>query len=182
MKKHNLQKLLLLFFAVSLFANENDTPELSFSDTVSDPLLLSLQDSHFLSHGANAKIASKTKIDAWAFAYQKLSRVQIPFGVTEIGEGAFRDTGLTSLSLPDTLLIIDEEAFAGNSLEEVVIPESTIRIERGAFWGNELSKISIGNGTLFFRDSFTESFFDAFNAFGKRGGVYLFDGINWYLP
>ncbi|MBR6727264.1 MAG: leucine-rich repeat domain-containing protein, partial [Clostridia bacterium] len=62
-----------------------------------------------------------------------LSNVNIPVGVTKIGDYAFQNTALVSIDLPDGLLEIGKFAFAKTKLTEIVLPESLQIVQRGAF-------------------------------------------------
>ncbi len=61
--------------------------------------------------------------------------VDIPNGVTKIGDGAFYYCkGITSLNIPDSVTWIDEDAFSGNTdLTSVTLSNSVTRIDGGAF-------------------------------------------------
>lgn len=60
--------------------------------------------------------------------------MEIPEGITSIGDYAFAQTGITSVVLPSTLVTIDNRAFQGcNQLTEIVIPASVKTIGDNAF-------------------------------------------------
>ena len=63
--------------------------------------------------------------------------VEIPFGVTKIGEGAFEGcTGLTGVTIPSSVELIDERAFEGCiGLTGVTVPSSVEYVGERAFEG-----------------------------------------------
>lgn len=69
-----------------------------------------------------------------AFAHHEhIEEVAIPHGVTEVGDGAFRNCGrLRRAVFPDTLRAIGKEAFVDTSLERLDIPASLERIGENA--------------------------------------------------
>ena len=70
-----------------------------------------------------------------------LEEVDIPYGITEIGEGAFAGNELKTLELPGTLETIGERAFGRNKLKNLVIPKSVKKIDKGAFLHNDLETV-----------------------------------------
>jgi hypothetical protein len=74
---------------------------------------------------------------------EKYKEVQIPEGVTGIGEGAFSRNNLTSVVIPNSVTEIGIAAFLNNKLSSVVIPESVTEIGNGAFAGNQLTSVVI---------------------------------------
>lgn len=70
-----------------------------------------------------------------------LEEVDIPYGITEIGEGAFAGNDLKTLELPGTLETIGERAFGRNKLKNLVIPKSVKKIDKGAFLHNDLETV-----------------------------------------
>ena len=64
-----------------------------------------------------------------------LKDVEIPEGITKIGESCFNDKkGITSIKLPKTLSYIESFAFKNCiSLEKVIFTETDIKIQKGAF-------------------------------------------------
>lgn len=79
-----------------------------------------------------------TKIGDRAFyACSRLTSVTIPNGVTNIGYYAFEHcSNLTTIDIPDSVITINSDAFAYcNSLTSITIPSATTDIGRGAFKG-----------------------------------------------
>ena len=78
-----------------------------------------------------------------AFAYNKLTQVDIPDTVKYIWNSAFRSrdddtsTKITTLKLWNSVKIIDEHAFAYNRITTLNIPSSVERIEKWAFRDNK---------------------------------------------
>ena len=78
--------------------------------------------------------------------------LEIPAGVTEIGDYAFSSNALTSVALPDTLLKIGNCAFANGFVYDeqmgnrcVSVPDSVIEIGAGAFKDCFLQDIKLPN-------------------------------------
>lgn len=64
-----------------------------------------------------------------------LRSIEIPYGVTEIGDAAFHSCdGLESIEIPDSVVSIGDWAFAGcDGLKSIEIPDSVVSIGSGAF-------------------------------------------------
>lgn len=76
------------------------------------------------------------------------SIVEIPYGITEIGEEAFAYIRLQSVVIPDTVRIIGEEAFDNTWMKEVEIPEGVEVIEYAAFRNCSLTELVLPNSLL----------------------------------
>lgn len=82
-----------------------------------------------------------TKLGAGAFATNPtLEAISLPKGIKEIPAGAFGCSDaknwmekLTSINIPDGVTSIGDNAFAGNNFHEITIPESVKSIGRFAF-------------------------------------------------
>ena len=72
-----------------------------------------------------------------------LTSIEVPEGVTEIGENAFKECDMLSdVSLPSTLTTISSSAFfACMSLEEIDIPENVTSIGYAAFFNCPLTEV-----------------------------------------
>ncbi|MBQ8336594.1 MAG: leucine-rich repeat protein [Bacteroidaceae bacterium] len=87
-----------------------------------------------------------------AFYYcSNLSNVNIPDGVTIIGNEAFRCTGLTSIKIPNGVTHIGYDTFSGCiALKDVEIPNSVTSIGRFAFYNcSSLTSIEIPESVKF---------------------------------
>ena len=81
---------------------------------------------------------SNDVISSYAFSYcSGLTSLNLPAGITEIGDGAFRGcSGLTSLNLPAGITEIGEDAFMGcRGLTSLNLPAGITKIGEEAFWG-----------------------------------------------
>ena len=72
--------------------------------------------------------------------------VEIPHGVTSIGDEAFKDKLLTSVIIPNGVISIRSNAFNANTLTSVIIPDSVTTIGDSAFNTNTLTSVIIGSG------------------------------------
>ena len=78
----------------------------------------------------------------------KIKVITIDFGVTSIGDYAFRGcTSLTSITIPNSVTSIGGDAFYGcTSLTSITIPNSVTSIGGDAFYGcTSLTSVTIGN-------------------------------------
>ncbi len=91
-----------------------------------------------------------------SFKNSGLSRVEIPTGVTSIGNGAFTNcSNLTSIEIPTGVTSIGDNAFQDcSSLSSIEIPNSVTRIGNNAFSGcTNLSSITLPNNVTSIGDS-----------------------------
>ena len=103
--------------------------------------------------------------------------------VDAIGAGAFANNRLTSVVIPDSVTYIGMWAFGGNQLTSVDIPWSVTYIGPGAFANNPLTSITIPSG-VYIADGWSMgahgvSFLAFYEANGRQGGTYTFDGSAW---
>ncbi len=105
------------------------------------------------------------------------SSVEIPVGVTEIGDGAFYQcTNLTKVTIPDSVTTIDDDAFHScaaldtvimgegvttidsyafadcSNLTEITIPTSVTTISYSAFMGTGITEVTIPKGVTTIND------------------------------
>ena len=86
----------------------------------------------------------------------KTKKITIMYGVTSVGNIAFRDfSNLTNIVIPDSVTSIGERAFAGcSNLMNIMIPDNVTSIGTGAFWNcSNLVSITIPNGITSIKDS-----------------------------
>ncbi|MCX0356205.1 leucine-rich repeat domain-containing protein, partial [Clostridium perfringens] len=77
----------------------------------------------------------------------QLTNVEIPNGVTSIGDNAFFNNQLTSVKLPDSITSLN--GFTNNQLTSVEIPNGVISIGDNAFNTNKLTSIQIPNSVTY---------------------------------
>ena len=80
-----------------------------------------------------------------AFA-NSVTSVDIPAGVTRIGNSAFANNRLTNVNLPAGLTSIGSTAFVQNQLAGVEIPAGVTSISDGAFFINQLENVDLPAG------------------------------------
>lgn len=125
-----------------------------------------------------------TVIEAGAFMDTVITAVDIPFGITKIGDNAFTHCYyLTSLSIPNSVTYIGGGAFNQcTSIDEIVIPDSVTYLGESVFMNSHVKTIKIPSGI----DSIL-SFFSAYNGSlvtviiptsVKSIGVRAFDGCS----
>lgn len=74
--------------------------------------------------------------------HNSLTHVNLPEGLTEIGESAFEETALESIDLPESLTTLGKRAFnACDNITSVFIPKNVNSIGAAA-WGNTNSKLT----------------------------------------
>ena len=111
---------------------------------------------HAFERNGNLKFVTLSKnmkkIEAYDFSECGINSLEIPAGVTEIGDYAFSSNALTSVALPDTLLKIGNCAFANGFVYDeqmgnrcVSVPDSVIEIGAGAFKDCFLQDIKLPN-------------------------------------
>ena len=89
-----------------------------------------------------------TSIGNYAFNYlSQLKEINLPEGITRIGNGAFCDCGVANLELPDSLREIGKGAFEGAKLTSVTIPKNVTSIGSQAFYYcRKLKTVTISDG------------------------------------
>lgn len=79
--------------------------------------------------------SSVKKIGKGAFSYNRLSGVEIPDSVTEIGDEAFyRCNYLSEIILPDSVTVIGNKVFEQSRLDKAVLPKNINKIGDKAFF------------------------------------------------
>ncbi|MBQ8763555.1 MAG: leucine-rich repeat domain-containing protein [Clostridia bacterium] len=90
-----------------------------------------------------------------AFAYSKLTQINLPEGLTEIAEGTFRGCfELNEVNIPDSVTTIGENAFNSCLLNKFTLTENSSLKEIGyaAFCGTGLTEIIIPDGVTTIAD------------------------------
>ncbi|MDE7468479.1 MAG: leucine-rich repeat domain-containing protein, partial [Muribaculaceae bacterium] len=79
----------------------------------------------------------------------KLTEVELPENLKEIGEGAFKGcTGLTNVNIPDGVTTIEKSTFEGcENLVEVNLPETVTEIGANAFAYTAISSVNLDGVT-----------------------------------
>ena len=120
--------------------------ELYIPSHIGDLPITKIHRQAFRRGGASTRRASRT--------YLRLTYVHIPYGVRDIGRGAFAHNLLTEIVIPDSVTHIRSEAFSGNSLTELTIPDNVTHIGTRAFRYNPLTYVSIPSHTSVHRRAF----------------------------
>lgn len=75
-----------------------------------------------------------------AFAPYNVTSLDIPEGITKIGNGAFKyTTSLKSVSIPNSVTSIGDNAFGSSGITSVHLPNSVTHIGERAFYASQLS-------------------------------------------
>ena len=88
----------------------------------------------------------------WAAYSDIVTDLVIEYGVTSVGNSAFKDmAALRTVSFPDSLTLIDNSAFEGcTSVEEIEIPDSVTSPGRNTFRNcTSLQSVVIGDGATY---------------------------------
>lgn len=90
------------------------------------------------------------KIESYTFAHKKkLTNIQIPDGLEEIGMYSFSGSGLKSIEIPSSVKVIDHGAFHSSNLESFSMPKAddVVNIEEIAFlYCNALKSVILPEG------------------------------------
>lgn len=78
----------------------------------------------------------------------KTGVINIPKGITKIGESAFQSSKATYINIPGTVTILETSAFEYcNNITEITIPGSVYQISGASFWGcKNLKRVTISSG------------------------------------
>ena len=115
--------------------------------------------------------------------------VNIPIGVHEIDDNAFKDSDVTEIILPNTVRSIGTQAFKGSLLAKINLPAGITTISNSSFRNSKLTEITIPNSVAIIEG---EAFFGiselvtvTFGAGLKTIGAYAFAQtaiVNLRLP
>lgn len=72
-----------------------------------------------------------------------ISKIIVPYGITQIGNNAFESINARTIILPNTVSIIGDNAFLNSGLKEITIPSSVTKIGTCAFSGCRSVRIVI---------------------------------------
>ncbi|EDP94800.1 leucine-rich repeat protein [Kordia algicida OT-1] len=89
-----------------------------------------------------------TTIGDTAFRNRGLNSVVFPESIIAIGNEAFEQNNLTSVTIPVNVISIGFQAFINNSLTQLTFESGPETIGESAFRGNQLTSVSIPNGTV----------------------------------
>ncbi|MBP3401788.1 MAG: leucine-rich repeat protein [Clostridia bacterium] len=81
--------------------------------------------------------------EAAFYKCEVLSNIKLPDGITEISDGCFRSCKQISIELPNGLTKIGKRAFDGCFIEELIIPSSLAEIGADAFANGEVSSVYV---------------------------------------
>ena len=84
-----------------------------------------------------------TAIGEYAFYDKKVQRVSLPDSVTKIGDSAFSRSTLTGINFPERLQSIGNGAFQNTWITEANIPYGVTEIPSAVFFNSRLTKVTI---------------------------------------
>ena len=84
-----------------------------------------------------------TAIGEYAFYDKKVQRVSLPDSVTKIGDSAFSRSTLTGINFPEGLQSIGNGAFQNTWITEANIPYGVTEIPSAVFFNSRLTKVTI---------------------------------------
>ncbi|MDR5658819.1 leucine-rich repeat protein [Serpentinicella sp. ANB-PHB4] len=76
---------------------------------------------------------------SYLFTNNKFTHLELPDGITNIGNGMFRYNEMESVVIPDSVTSIGHYAFGNNKLTSLIMPDSVTSIGSYAFANNQLS-------------------------------------------
>ncbi|MDE5942023.1 MAG: leucine-rich repeat domain-containing protein [Muribaculaceae bacterium] len=81
--------------------------------------------------------------------FDRLERVVLPEGLTDIGNAAFYCCNISEPILPNSVRNIGDEAFAGNQIKTLRLPDSLRRIGKKCFSYNPLTSVTIPENVVY---------------------------------
>ena len=87
------------------------------------------------------------RIQDYLFAcFMDLKSVTLPSTIKYIGEGAFEESGLEIINIPEGVTYIGDYAFCYTELNEIAIPSTVTYLGAAAFESSEIRKVNIPEG------------------------------------
>ena len=71
----------------------------------------------------------------WFKSLNRLTNINIPTSVSQIGVEAFANTGLANINVPASVTLIKDSAFAGSQLVQFTIGDQLLQVSPGTFAG-----------------------------------------------
>lgn len=135
-------------------SGEMDASDFAFiGDSMPELTSLDLSKAAIVAYHGDAIITGRTDyaantLPAYSLMGTKISRIQLPTTLVEIGEAALSSTRLTSITIPETVKTIGTGAFSNcDELVTVEIPASVTTLAPHAFMEcDKLSTVKIGEG------------------------------------
>lgn len=105
---------------------------------------------------------SVTQLSGGAFSANNITSIKLSRGLTKLESGVFSDNiRLTGVEIPDTITEIGDFAFSGDRLETLTIPKSVTKIGRAAFKLHHLTELTIPGNVKEIGDSAFEGTYKA---------------------
>ena len=124
-----------------------------------------------------------------AFAPYNVTSLDIPEGITKIGNGAFKNTtSLKSVSIPNSVTSIGDNAFESSGITSVHLPNTVTHIGERAFYASQLSAtltipttvIEIGKQAFGYCSKLSKVLYNAISAeyYGSSSGIFYNSSVN----
>lgn len=140
-----------VFTAMPLSVSAEDSDGLEKSGEAGNNCTWAFSDNGTLTISGNGEMwgYKNSEYAPWWYLNSEITSIKLSNGLTNIGEGAFKDCEkVTNIDIPITVTTIGEKAFAGcSALSFVVIPDAVTEIQMEAFSDcTDLTYIIIGSG------------------------------------
>jgi len=125
------------------------------------------------------------------FKEKGLTSVVLPEKLVWIDAYLFAENSLTEIEIPSSVKYIRDNAFRGNHIKTLSLPDSLETITLGAFGENPITKITIGSGVTIhghdWRNNHVmgvhgeqfKALYDANKEAGTEAGTYTWNGTTW---